>query len=394
MRIAFATPNYWPYVRRGAERVVAEYARYLASAGHQVDIITTKPGGRRISSEGNITVYYERQINHPVLARGRSGFRFYAFSLTLLPYLLGRSYDVIHLWLYTNGLPVTLVRWLRGTPYVYQIMSATFVRPLRLDRWLFQRVALQADRLAALTPGGAARIAAELGVPVDVLPPCVDMETFHPCQQRDLDRPRVLFASDFGEYAKGVTLLLMAWDQIHRRCPEAVLVFAGPFGQVGIPPDQVHRMVHQFVRDPAARAGIQFVGEGSTAELPRRYAEASVTVLPSIEEAFGLVLAESLACGTPVVGNAHGGPGEIISDPAIGATIPLREPGDLLDSDKAGLLAEKVLFAIELARDPHTGARCREHARQWSRETVGAKLEGIYRDLAPGCARQAAGVAA
>ena len=42
------------------------------------------------------------------------------------------------------------------------------------------------------------------------------------------------------------------------------------------------------------------------------YRSAWVSALPSHDEAFGLVLAEALACGTPVVGSNDGGVPELI----------------------------------------------------------------------------------
>ncbi len=395
MRIAFVFPNYFPYVRRGAERVMVEYAQYLARAGHTVDVITSKPGGRRVVREDNLTVYYEPQLNHPVLARRWTLFRFYSFSLTALQHLMRRSYDVAHIWLYTYGLPVRLARRVRGTPYLYHQMQEVTIVPRRVDRWLFRHVVLPADRVATLTAPFAAEMEKQFGIPVEVLPPCVDMETFIPAPDRDLSRPRVFFASDMTDPFKGAALLLRAWNEIHRCCPEAVLTFGGPGGQVGIPSirfgaegdplfipgTDFRQMLAELVPDPAARAAVEVIGVGRVRDLPGRYAHAAVTVLPSVWEGFGLVLLESLACGTPVVGNAFGGPGHIISDPRIGATLPLPGPRALTEPNRAGELAEAVLHAIDLARDPATAERCRTHARQWSREVVGREVERVYADM-------------
>jgi hypothetical protein len=44
MKIAYPYPAYWPYVRRGVERCIHDTSNYLARRGHEVDIITSKPG--------------------------------------------------------------------------------------------------------------------------------------------------------------------------------------------------------------------------------------------------------------------------------------------------------------------------------------------------------------
>jgi phosphatidylinositol alpha-mannosyltransferase len=393
MRVALVFPNCWPYVRRGAERLMTEYARYLLARGHTVDIITSKPGPARVAREGGLTTYYDAQLTHPVLEAYRPLFRFLTFSLTCAPRLMRGRYDVAHFWLYLYGLPLRLARALRGTPYLYHMMAegSTPVIHSRLDRWIVRRSVLPADRVAALTARLAAEEQAALGVPVDVLPACVDMETFVPCPGRDLSRPRVLFTADLATPRKGASLLLMAWDEIHRRCPEAILSLAGPFGQAGFEPRAMAPLTQDLVHDPAARAAIEVVGEGRAADLPRRYAEAAVTVLPSIDEAFGLVLIESLAAGTPVVGSASKGPGEIIDDQAIGTTVDVRTSEDLTNPERARELAEAVLRTIALVRRPDTAARCRAHARRWSRDTVGQELERIYGEMVTAAGRRRVG---
>ncbi|HEY5639810.1 MAG TPA: glycosyltransferase family 4 protein [Dehalococcoidia bacterium] len=381
MRVGFFFPNYFPYVRRGAERVMVEYGRYLTGQGHDVDIVTTKPGKRRVVKNGKLNVYYESQLNHPVLAQYKPLFRFYSFSLMAMKHLLTRDYDVLHMWLYMYGLPMRLTRRLKGTPYLYHQMMETTVVPEPFDEWLFRNVVIPADRVATLTNGFAAKLEKQIGVPVDILPPCVDMDTFVPTGERDVSEPRILFASDVHDYHKGGHVILKAWDEIHRRCPEAILSFGGPGGQTGIPTFQTFNLLDEYVKTPEARKRIEFLGVGSEGDVPRRYARSSVTILPSVWEGFGLVLLESLACGTPVVGNGCGGPGEIITDERIGATISVPDFPTLADPKLPGELAERVLHAIDLARRPETNDICREHARQWSREAVGEKLEEIYGEM-------------
>jgi glycosyltransferase involved in cell wall biosynthesis len=194
----------------------------------------------------------------------------------------------------------------------------------------------------------------------------------------------VLVPADLGDGRKGGLLMLRAWDEIHRRCPEAVLVLAGPFGIAGVHPEaNTYSVLAQLdlIRDPAARAAVEVRGPGAVESLAYQYAQAAVTVLPSVDEAFGMVLTESLACGTPVVCSSDGGPGEIVTSPDVGATVGLYRLFDLLDAKKVQELADAVLYAIELARRPGTVARCREWAEQWSLETVGRRAEQMYLEM-------------
>jgi glycosyltransferase involved in cell wall biosynthesis len=379
--IAYVFPNHWPYVRRGAERLTIEYSRHMIAAGHTVDVITSKPGKRRVVREGRLTVYYEPQITHPMLSRYWSMFRFYSFSFTALPHLARRAYDAVHVWFYPYALAARFARRLRGSPYLYHSMVDPLVLPGRVDRWTFHQAVRPADRVAALTGQSAATLEEMLQVPVWVLPACVDMELFRPRGVRDLAEPRVLFTSDMRDERKGAALLLRAWSEIHRKCPEAVLTFAGPFGQGGLRGFDPLTVLTDLVHDRSARSRIELAGEGRPEDLPRRYAEAAVTVLPAIEEAFGLVLIESLACGTPVVANRSGGPGEIVNDPGLGSTVSIPDRAAMDDPARASELAQAVLDGIELSRNRATVQRCRERAAEWSRERVGRLVEETYVEM-------------
>jgi glycosyltransferase involved in cell wall biosynthesis len=95
-----------------------------------------------------------------------------------------------------------------------------------------------------------------------------------------------------------------------------------------------------------------------------------VTALPSTDEAQGLVLLESLACGTPCVAADSGAPPEILGD--SGETGLLFEPGDL-----AGLV-RALRGALDLAAGPQTAAACRARAEDFSWERLLPEHEAVY----------------
>lgn len=386
MRIVFPYPNYWPYVRRGAERIIHDLSTFLAKRGHQVDIITAKPGKPREIHQDGVRVVYLRQASHPLMFQYVPLIRLYHFGLLAHIEMLRRKYDVAHLMSYSEIFG-PFFRWTRGMPYLFHLIMREHWWPTRADRAAFHLLIRWADRVAALTPDWAREVSERYRRPVSTLSPPVDMDQFKPQGERDLGRPQVLFTADLGDPRKGGALLLRAWNEIHRRCPEAVLVLAGPFGIGGFHPEVVANsalgQLH-LIRDPRARAAVQLRGPGSIKNFPRMYSQAAVTVLPSVDEAFGMVVTESLASGTPVVGSSYGGPGEILTDPEIGATVALRELLDLLDEKKASELAEAVLHCIELSRKPSTAKRCRDWAQGWSLDRVGRQAETIYRSMLEG----------
>jgi glycosyltransferase involved in cell wall biosynthesis len=120
---------------------------------------------------------------------------------------------------------------------------------------------------------------------------------------------------------------------------------------------------------PADR-NVDVIGAGDPADVPERYRRATVTVLPSVSEAFGLVLVESLACGTPAIGTDSGGAASIVDDERVGRIVPARN---------GEALAAAINECIELARDPATPARCRAHSMRWGwDEVIGPEHERVY----------------
>ena len=94
-------------------------------------------------------------------------------------------------------------------------------------------------------------------------------------------------------------------------------------------------------------------------------------MLPSVNEAFGFVLAEGLSCGTPGVGSDAGGIPEVIDRPGTGR---------LFDGGEEQL-ARALLETMELAGDPRTRDVCRERALEFSTERCTQAYERLYNSL-------------
>lgn len=105
------------------------------------------------------------------------------------------------------------------------------------------------------------------------------------------------------------------------------------------------RLQSQF---PEAR----WLGVLNGAELARLYRSADVMVFPSVTDTFGLVMVESMACGTPV------------------AAFPVHGPVDVIGSSGGGVmhsdLREACLQALKLPRDD---VRRRAEQFSWSAAT-------------------------
>ncbi len=118
------------------------------------------------------------------------------------------------------------------------------------------------------------------------------------------------------------------------------------------------------VRPLLSEPGVEYIGEVSSQEKARLYSEAVATLCPiQFEEPFGLVLAESLASGTPVMALRRGAVPEVISD---------RETGIVGDT------VEELIERFEEIKGI-SGQSCRHRAEfLFSKERMTDQYETLY----------------
>ncbi|RYF36745.1 MAG: glycosyltransferase family 1 protein, partial [Comamonadaceae bacterium] len=173
---------------------------------------------------------------------------------------------------------------------------------------------------------------------------------------------------------KGARVLCMAFARLKARLPGLQLRF------VGRASDGTRDSLLALAGVAPVRDSIEFSGVGNVGSLPAHYHAASVTVLPSVWEAFGLVLVESLAAGTPVVGARHGGITDVVQGALVGE---LFDPGVFdLQSDAAENLAAALLAVLERGKTPEVQAACRARAEHFSWRNQGPAYLRLVESLA------------
>ena len=385
----------------GAFRYVAEVATRLAARGHRVDVICPNPKNELPASETRRGV---------TLRRFKNGEGFFwtnwrrenAAANRILRELLADAnitarplVVVCHAFLAPAAADVTAAQVSLFTgPWAEEFLFSREARKRTLPKRCFDH--LVADRLRAVERAGLARARRILTIsdyyvaqlpkwhPV-VLPPItmisggVDAEVFQPATDRDRVgiRAKLGVASDAFVFLTvrrldprmGLLTLLEAFARARRGHPHARLWIAGT-GPQG-----------NELQARAAALGlgdaVKFLGFVPDAELPDCYRAADCTVVPSLAlEGFGLVTAESLACGTPVIGSDSGATPELLAP--LGRQL-LFAPGSV------EALAAK--FREVLANPSVLPSRecCRAHAVEsfsWDRP-VNA-LEQAFADFAGG----------
>lgn len=96
---------------------------------------------------------------------------------------------------------------------------------------------------------------------------------------------------------------------------------------------------------------IHFIGFVSNSELPRYYSIADAAVYPSIgDDAFGLSIAEAMACGKPVMGSHIGGIPEVIgNEGSCGFLVFPRKPKEI--AEKMILFAKNENIRLSLGQN-------------------------------------------
>jgi glycosyltransferase involved in cell wall biosynthesis len=152
----------------------------------------------------------------------------------------------------------------------------------------------------------------------------VDLSKFWPAPTiRNDPEFQILFVGGI-TYRKGVFYLL-----------EAVRTLAFPYTLklVGIGNPEVSSLVGR----PKTDGRIEFLGHRSSEEIRLLMSSADVLVLPSIEDGFGMVILEALACGCPVIASRNSGGPDVIATGVDGFIV---EPGDKTDlSEKLALIS-------------------------------------------------------
>jgi glycosyltransferase involved in cell wall biosynthesis len=334
--------------------MVRELADGLIDRGHEPRLITTHRGRLTRTVEDGLPIL--RLPRPPAGRLARRRFEDYPTHGPLSYLALLRGDDDIANAVHTTD-ALAAARWSErtGRPAVFSYMgipdhSGLMARRKRLE------MTVEATRRCAATVAfsAAARDAFHrwLGVEAEVIAPPVDTRAFTPDPAARAEQPTIVCAADPTEPRKRVPLLIEAFARVRRERPDARLILDG--------------------RAPGGPGIDHFASTADRAALADVYRRAWVSALPSTGEAFGLVLAEAMACGTPVVATNEGGMREVVHDPAVGR---------LFDGDEPGALVAALLEALELAGDPATATACRARAEEFSSARCADRYLELYARL-------------
>jgi len=126
---------------------------------------------------------------------------------------------------------------------------------------------------------------------------------------------------------KGVPYLLDAFTRL--RHPHKRLTIVGTMADD----------MRTYLRLHPPPESVVFRGHVPQGELKEIMSSSHVLVLPSITDGFGLVMAQAMACGCPVIASENTGARELFTDGEEGFVVPIRDPG--LIHDRLQLMMEE-----------------------------------------------------
>jgi glycosyltransferase involved in cell wall biosynthesis len=386
LRILHAITSISP-LRGGPSVGVRNITEALRRRGIEVDVLTTDDDGpvqRRAIASGAIELLNGQRVRYFPRQTAR-----YQISLPALAWLGRhvREYDVVHTHGLFSFLPLAVAWHARaaGVPYVMRPAGV-------LDSWGMKnksaRVKMASLRLleGPLLRGAAAvhfmtdlerERAAHLGLELRgvVVPLGFDFAAEpggEPGQPRPAaaeleagDRPVILYLSRLHP-VKRVDLLLRAFAGLPQR-RELVLAIAGEGEPAFV------ASLKALAGELGITASVRWLGFAAGARKQRLLAAATVFVLPSASENFGVAVIEAMNAGAPVIVTDAVGISQLVR--TAGAGVVTDGTLESLAAALEQLLADAALRA--------TMGRAGQAAveRELSLDAFGARLESLYRSL-------------
>jgi len=390
----------------GGQGVYLNYlSRYLRRRGHSVTVISGPPYPR-LDDDINLVKLESLDLYANGLRSVKPGHFFsrleriewfskltggfaepYTFGERVKKWFVGREndFDIIHdnqtiadgvLDLQTRGLRlVTTIHHPITRDYrVALAAEPKWYMRLLIHRWhsflrMQKRVAPQLESVVTVSNASAKDIATDFGVSpeaISVMHLGVDTEMFRPLPAIAREPFRLMTTASADAPLKGLVHLLKAVAALRPDYPDIRLTLVGR----PKPDGDTQRIINSL----GLANCIDFCKGISHEEMVEKYARATVAVVPSIYEGFGLPAVEAMACGVPLVSTSGGALAEVVDDAAL-----VVSPGDsdalarnirrLFDDES--LRAEYATRGLQRVEQHFCWERCAERMEAFYRERIG-----------------------
>lgn len=355
---------------------MAEYSERLAAAGHDVTILTSRQGSAKTCWREGVRVVYLRSLWRPVMAKAGL-IDYHLFPLSTVSSLLWGRFDLIHTFNFTDTLVAAGLRQWTKSPVLLHLNTippaVQYRRSLSTGGKLLGAAIKAASELLVISKQQQEYFESRFGRSCVRIPAPVDSLRFPLNKKRNRSERILLCASALDDPRKGGLVLMRAFQEMKKKHEDLKLEICAPL-------EEAQREKLLSLVDERWHADIHFSCLQRDSDLVAAYSKASALVLPSLWEAFPLVVLEALACGTPVVGSGDGGIPELLESGGAGAVF---SPGEPLDGGPSNLngLMEAIEAVLELGNLEETPERCRAAADRFSWSELEKSYYRLYSRL-------------
>ena len=238
-----------------------------------------------------------------------------------------------------------------------------------INRWysflaMQQKVVQQLNHVITVSQQSQRDIVAAFNRPADniqVIPNGVDASIFKPLDTITRTPFQLITTASSDQPLKGLSVLLRALAQLRSEFPALQLIVIGKLKESGETEKELQALNLQDA--------VQFKSGISNQQLVEEYAQASIAIVPSLYEGFGLPAAEAMACAVPLICSDGGALPEVV--------------GDAARLVRAGKVEDLKSALYELLNDEKSRTQLGEQGRahilqQLSWDCVGKKMERYY----------------
>jgi glycosyltransferase involved in cell wall biosynthesis len=360
LRIALLGYRSQPY--GGGQGVYLRYlSKALVEAGHTVDVISGPPyphldAGVRLIKIPSLDLFENGLLSlRPHHLKSMSNIIEWVSKLTggfaephtfgrrVVKYLRrhGHEYDLIHdnqslsygmLDIQKMGLPLvtTLHHPITSDLRIALNAAKNWRERLLIRRWhsflnMQKKVVKQLRNIVTVSDCSRQDIARDFGLQpsgISLVHNGIDTEVFKPMPEVARNPMRLMATCSADAPLKGLRYLLRAYARLLERYPDLELLLVSKPNPGG--------KTERLVKKLGLADKVQFVNGISTEQMVRYYAQASIAVVPSVYEGFGLPAGEAMACGVPVVSTDGGALPEVVGD--AGVIVPVKNVDAMVDA--------------------------------------------------------------
>jgi glycosyltransferase involved in cell wall biosynthesis len=327
---------------------IKNLSRAIKDLGHQIDVISGPPDPLLDSDinvfhlpcldlynpENPFRIPGIRELCHPInliewLGVSTTGFpEPYTFGLRVYHFLRHRrrQYDIIHdnqslsygIWALSKFVPA--IATIHHPITVDRNLAVKTARPLwekfKNLRWhsfivMQKKVAKTFPQIITVSERAKRDISKDFLIPEHrfrIIPNGINTDHFHPVKGIEREANRIIVTNSSDTPLKGLYYLLLALSKISADPPARLIV-------IGTPNKNGH--VVKLINNLGIQNRVTFTGPIDHKEFVTQYAKASIAVVPSVYEGFGLPAGEAMACGVPVVSTTGGALPEVLGNAGI-----------------------------------------------------------------------------